>query len=82
MDLVLIPEKFHGHFYESDCYLLLSVSEKNPSEAFYVNVFCCEKIKLHVVSVRVLLSLVAELCLFFVSQILSGSTLSSLLVVS
>uniref|UniRef100_A0A8C1YDD2 Advillin n=1 Tax=Cyprinus carpio TaxID=7962 RepID=A0A8C1YDD2_CYPCA len=29
MDLVLIPEKFHGHFYESDCYLLLSVTGKS-----------------------------------------------------
>uniref|UniRef100_A0A8C2F9F1 Advillin n=1 Tax=Cyprinus carpio TaxID=7962 RepID=A0A8C2F9F1_CYPCA len=34
MDLVLIPEKFHGHFYESDCYLLLSTRKAGKS-AYY-----------------------------------------------
>ncbi len=43
---LLLPEngsclgggKFHGHFYESDCYLLLSVSDTNLSRnlCYYV----------------------------------------------
>uniref|UniRef100_A0A671MUC0 Advillin-like n=1 Tax=Sinocyclocheilus anshuiensis TaxID=1608454 RepID=A0A671MUC0_9TELE len=34
MDLVLVPEKFHGQFYESDCYLLLSTRKAGKS-AYY-----------------------------------------------
>ncbi|XP_067287931.1 advillin [Pseudorasbora parva] len=34
MDLVLVPEKCHGQFYESDCYLLLS-TRKGGRSAYY-----------------------------------------------
>ncbi|XP_050978924.1 advillin [Labeo rohita] len=34
MDLVLVPEKCHGQFYESDCYLLLS-TRKGGKTAYY-----------------------------------------------
>ncbi|XP_026077821.1 advillin-like [Carassius auratus] len=34
MDLVLVPEKVHGQFYESDCYLLLSTRKAGKS-AYY-----------------------------------------------
>lgn len=76
MDLVLVPEKFHGHFYESDCYLLLSVSEKNLSET-YITMFCCEKSGFCLSSVEFALRLVAELCLVFVSPSGSLTTRSS-----
>ncbi|XP_056095393.1 advillin [Rhinichthys klamathensis goyatoka] len=34
MDLVLVPEKFHGQFYDGDCYLLLS-TRKTGGSVFY-----------------------------------------------
>ncbi|TRY86603.1 hypothetical protein DNTS_018585 [Danionella cerebrum] len=37
MDLALVPEKFHGHFYEGDCYLLLSTRKSGGSSLYDIH---------------------------------------------